>query len=289
MDKAVITCALTGVLTNPKQHPVPVSPKELAASARQAYDAGASIVHVHLRQQTEGMGHLPSWDPDLAAAVDTAIRAACPSILINLSTGVVGRDVSGPLACLRRIRPELAACNAGSLNYLKIRDDGSWAWPPTLFDNQVDKVKEMLDSMAETGTRPEFECFDVGIARSIAMYVKNGMTSHADYNFVMGVASGMPADVDLLRLLLKYRLPGTRWQTTLIGRAEIWPVHQAAAELGGMLRTGLEDTFYLPNGDRASGNGQLIDALARCARNAGRAIASTADARVLLGLPAQAF
>jgi 3-keto-5-aminohexanoate cleavage enzyme len=285
MDKAVITCALTGVLTNPKQHPVPVTPKELAASARQAYDAGASIVHVHLRQQAEGMGHLPSWDPDLAAEVDTAIRAACPSILINLSTGVVGRDVSGPLACLRRIRPELAACNAGSLNYLKIRDDGSWAWPPTLFDNQVDKVKEMLDAIAETGTRPEFECFDVGIARSIAMYLKNGMTNYAEYNFVMGVASGMPADVDLLRLLLKYRLPDTLWQTTLIGRTEIWPVHQAAAELGGMLRTGLEDTFYLPNGDRASGNGQLIEALVICARNAGRAIASAADARVLLGLP----
>src|SRR5260370_3000464 len=223
MDKAVITCALTGVLTNPEQHPVPVTPKELAASARQAYDAGASIVHVPRRQQTEGTGHLRSWDRDLAADVDAAIRAACPGILINLSTGVVGRDVSGPLACLRRIRPELAACNAGSLNYLKIRDDGSWAWPPTLFDNQVDKVKEMLDAMAESGTRPEFECFDVGIARSIAMYLKNGMTDYAEYNFVMGVASGMPADVDLLRLLLKYRLPDTVWPTTVIGRAEIRP------------------------------------------------------------------
>jgi 3-keto-5-aminohexanoate cleavage enzyme len=87
------------------------------------------------------------------------------------------------------VRPEIAACNAGSLNYLKIKDNGEWAWPPMLFDNQVDKVKAMLDVMAETGTRAEFECFDVGIVRSVGMYKKAGMTDHLEYNFVMGVAS----------------------------------------------------------------------------------------------------
>jgi 3-keto-5-aminohexanoate cleavage enzyme len=284
MDKAILTCALNGVLTNPKQHPVPVTPAELAASAREAYDAGAAIVHVHFRQQGPNMGHLPSWDAELAAETDAAIRAACPDIIFNQSTGVVGPDVSGPSACLRRIRPEIAACNAGTLNYLKLKQDGNWAWPPMVFDNPVSKIKTMLDVMTETGSLPEFECFDVGIARSVELYVQNGMTRSAQYNFVMGVASGMPVDAELLAWLLRIKPAAARWQATLIGREEIWPVHQRAAELGGMLRTGLEDTFYLPDGSRATSNGQLIAALARCARNAGREVASAQEARALLGL-----
>lgn len=286
MTKAILTCALTGVLTNPKQHPVPVSPAEMARSAREAYDAGASIMHIHFRLQGEGLGHLPSWEPEVAFEITQAIRAACPGVIINQSTGVVGPDVSGPVDCMRRIRPEIAACNAGTLNYLKIRQDGNWAWPPMVFDNPVEKVKTMLDAMAETNTVPEFECFDVGIVRSVGMYVKNKMCASAEYNFVMGVSSGMPADTRLLELLIDYRLPGSLWQTTLIGREEIWPVHQRAAELGGMLRTGLEDTFYLPDGSRATGNGQLIEALAQCAKKANREVASPAESRALLGLSA---
>jgi uncharacterized protein (DUF849 family) len=286
MDKAILTCAINGVLTDPKQHAVPVTPAELAASAREAYDAGASIVHVHFRQQLPGLGNLPSWDAELAAHIDAAIRAACPAILINQSTGVVGPDVSGPVACLRRIRPEIAACNAGTLNYLKLKRDGSWAWPPIVFDNPVSKVKAMLDVMAETHALAEFECFDVGIARSVELYVQNGMTRSAQYNYVMGVASGMPVDAELLQWLLRIKPAHAFWQATLIGREEIWPVHQRAAELGGMLRTGLEDTFYLPDGSRASGNGALLAALARCARNAGREVASPQEARELLGISA---
>ena len=285
-EKAVLTCALTGVLTDPKQHPVPVTPAQMAAAAREAFDAGASIMHVHLRRQEPGMGHLPSWDPAVAAEIVDTSRVACPGVIINLTTGVIGPDIAGPLACIRRVKPEIAACNAGTLNYLKLRDDGRWAWPPMVFDNPVEKVQAFLDVMKETGTRPEFECFDVGIVRSVGMYRKVGMTDHTEYNFVMGVASGMPADVDLLPLLLRWIEPGSLWQATLIGRAEIWPVHQRVAELGGMLRTGLEDSFYLPDGSRAAGNGAMIEALARCARNAGREVASPAEARAILGLAA---
>ncbi len=288
MEKAILTCALTGVLTDPKQHPVPVTPAQMAAEAKAAFEAGASIMHVHIRRQEEGMGHMPSWDPEVVWEVTEAIRAACPGVIINLTTGVVGKDIAGPLACIRRVRPEIAACNAGTLNYLKIRSDGRWAWPPMVFDNPVDKVKAFLDVMHETGTMPEFECFDVGIVRSVAMFKKAGMTDHLDYNFVMGVDSGMPADAELLGWLRKQIDPSVTWQSTLIGRQEIWPVHQATADLGGMLRTGLEDTFYLPDGSRASGNGALIEALARCARNAGRDIASPAEARARLGLRATA-
>ena len=312
-DKAILTCALTGVLTNPQQHPVPVTPAQMAAEARDAFNAGASIMHVHLRNQEPGFGHMPSWDPDVAQAVCEAIRAACPGVIINLTTGVVGKDISGPQACLERVKPEIAACNAGTLNYLKIKDNGEWAWPPMVFDNAVAKVQQFLDVMAACGTHPEFECFDVGILRSVAMYLKAGMVGggagpsqaaepHSgggdraagargpffvpEVNFVMGVASGMPCDADLLALLPRYAPDGAVWQTTLIGRAEIWPVHQKTAELGGNLRSGLEDTFYLPGGERASGNGVLIQALAACARRAGRDIASPAEARARLGLKA---
>ena len=286
-DSAILTCALTGVLTNPKQHPVPVTPTQMAAEARDAFNAGASVMHVHLRSQQEGQGHLPSWNPDVAEDVVGTIRQACPGVIINLTTGVVGKDISGPIACLRRVKPEIAACNAGSLNYLKIKDDGQWAWPPMVFDNPVAKVQEMLAVMAECGTHPEFECFDVGIVRSVGMYLKAGLFSGVpEYNLVMGVASGMPCDADLLKLLPRYMAAGAVWQSTLIGRTEIWPVHQLTAELGGMLRTGLEETFYLPSGERAAGNGVLIEALAACARRAGRSIATPAQARERLGLKA---
>jgi len=288
MDKAILTCALTGVLTNPKQHPVPVTPVQMAAEARDAFNAGAAAMHVHVRMQEEGMGHLPSWDPDVADEVVSAIREACPGVIINLTTGVIGKDVAGPLACIRRVRPEIAACNAGSLNYLKLKDDGQWAWPPMVFDNPVAKVQQYLDVMAECGVHPEFECFDVGIVRTVGMYLRAGMVQpglgRPEYNFVMGVASGMPCDADLLALLPRWLAPGSVWQATLIGRGEIWPVHQRTAELGGMLRTGLEDTFYLPGGERAGGNGVLIAALAECARRAGRAVASPAEARAMLGI-----
>ena len=182
----------------------------------------------------------------------------------------------------------MAACNAGSLNYLKVRSNGTWAWPPMLFDNQPAKVKDFIDVMLETGTLPEFECFDVGIVRCVEMYVQTGMYTERlpEYNFVMGVESGMPADPDLLPILLKLKIKGAPWQATVIGRREIWPVHQRVAELGGHLRTGLEDTFYLPDGSKADSNGPLIEKLTQYARNAGREVASPQEARGMLGLQA---
>ncbi len=288
MDKAVITCAINGVLTNPKQHNVAVTPEEMAAAAKEAFDEGASVMHIHYRQQEDGVQHLPSWDPALAREMAQAIRQSCPGVIINSTTGVVGPDYKGALDCIRSVQPEIAACNAGTLNYLKLRSNGDWAWPPMIFDNPVEKVKAYLDVMNETGAFPEMECFDVGIVRSVGLYIDNGMTDSAYYNFVMGVASGMPADADLLPVLLKYIKPGSRWEATIIGREEIWPVHQRVAELGGMLRTGVEDSFYLPDGEKTSGNGPMIKALAACARNAGREIASPDEARAIMGLKAAA-
>lgn len=278
-DKLVVTCSLTGVLTDPQKYPVPVTIEQMAASAKEAYDAGASCMHVHFRQQEAGKGHLPTWDTDIVVAMTDAIRDACPGVILNYTTGTVTRDQQGPINCIRAGKPEIAACNAGSLNYLKASSKGTWAWPPMVFTNPVEKIQELLDVMSETGTRPEFECFDIGIVRSVGMFQDVGMVETADYNFVMGVSSGMPCDGDLLPILVKYLKPGSRWQTTLIGREEIWPVHRLTAELGGNLRTGLEDTFYLPGGERATSNGQLIDALVKIAEDTGRVIASPAEAR----------
>ena len=284
-DIVTITCALTGVLTNPQQHPVPVTPEEMATSAKQAYDQGASIMHVHFRSQEENKGHLPTWDPQVANDIITAIREACPGVIINMTTGVMGQDISGPLACLDAIKPEIAACNAGTLNYLKTRRLGEWAWPPMVFENPVSKVQAMVEAMKITNTIPEFECFDVGIIRSLQMYIDNGWAPNPPHsNLVMGVASGMPADHKLLELIINYLPQNSPWQTTVIGRSEVWEVHQKTAELGGHLRTGVEDTFYLPNGDKCTGNGQLIEKLASIARETGRKVANPHEARTLFGL-----
>lgn len=280
-DKVVVTCAVTGVLTDPRQHPVPVTPEEMAAASREAYDAGASVIHLHFRQQEPGKGHMMCWDPAVAVEIAEAVRAACPGVILNFTTGTTGRDQRGPIDCLRAAKPEIAACNAGSLNYLKVKSDGTWAWAPMLFENPVEKIEEILAVMRETGTRPEFECFDTGIVRSVEMFKQVGMMPRADVNLVMGVASGMACDADLLPILTKYMSPDTRWQATLIGRQEIWPVHARVAELGGNLRTGVEDTFYLPDGNRTSGNGPLIEAIVGIAEDAGRSIASPDEARAL--------
>ena len=286
-NKVVVTCALTGVLTDPAQHNVPVTPAEMAREARAACAAGASVVHVHFRQQDAGKGHLPSWDPRIALEIAQAIRDACPGVVFNQSTGVVGPDIAGPVACMRAIRPEIAAANAGSLNYLKVRGDGRWAWPPMLFDNPVEKVAAFLEVMRETGALPEFECFDVGIVRSVGMFMRAGLyRGHADLNFVMGVDSGMPADPALLPILVGLLPTGATWQVTAIGRENVWPLHQRTAELGGNLRTGLEDTFYLPDGRKARSNGELIAAIVALARAAGREIATPAEARQMLHLAA---
>src|SRR5882757_499229 len=126
-DKAVITCALNGVLTDPKQHHVPVTPEQMAREAKAAFDAGASVMHIHLRQQAPNHGHLPSWEVAVSREVQEAIRAACPEIIINHTTGTPRPNYQGALACVRETRPELGCYNAGALNYVKVRADNSCA------------------------------------------------------------------------------------------------------------------------------------------------------------------
>ena len=282
-DTVVITCALNGVLTDPAQHPVPYTPAQMAAEARAAYNAGASVVHLHLRDQTSG--RLPSWEVDLALEVVDAIKAAAPELLLNLTTGVVGDEINGPRACLEAIEPEMAAMNAGSLNYLKVRSNGQWAWPPMLFDNPVSKISAFLEVMNTHAIVPECECFDTGILRSLAMFEAHGILKPPyTVSLVQGVASGMPARLDLLPILLDEMPKERPWQSIVIGREEVWQIHRRTAELGGNLRTGVEDTFYLPDGSKVDGNGPLIEAMAQMAREVGREPATPAQAREMLGI-----
>ncbi len=284
-SKTVVTCALTGVLTNPALHNVPVTPEEMADHAEQAYNAGASVVHCHFRNQGKGMGHLPTWDLKTVGDILAAIKDRVPEIIICMSTGVMGPDISGPAACLEKFKPEMAACNAGSLNYLKLKGDGSWAWPPIHFDNPVEKVQQFLDVMIAHKIVPEFECFDTGIVRSVGLFKRNGMfEGPAHISCVMGVASGMPAKPEWLPLLINEMPEGSHWQVIAIGRNEIWDLHRKCVELGGNVRTGLEDTFYLPNGEKAESNGQLIEVLAKIVREGGREIASPSETREILAL-----
>ena len=285
--KAVITCALTGVLTDPAQHHVPVTPEEMAKEARRARDEGASIVHCHFRQQEPGMGRMPSWEAQVAFDICSAIKAECPDLILNLSTGVVGPDISGPVACLERVKPEMAALNSGSLNYLKLKSNNEWAWPPMLFDNPVDKIEGFAQVMKKHGIVAECECFDTGILRSVMLFARRGMVTNPPHvSLVMGVESGMPNKAKWLPLLVEELLPGTHWQTIGIGRQEVWDLHRATARMGGDLRTGLEDTFYLPDGAKATSNGPLVAAMAKVAAEEGRAIASPDEARKILRLRA---
>ena len=274
----------------------------MAQAAADAHDAGAACVHIHFRDQRPGKGHLPSWDPRVASDCVDAIRQRCPDLLVNLTTGTFGDRVDathpryalsggdlgpteGPIACLEATRPFMAALNAGSLNYLKATSNGSWAWPPILFDNPVRKVETMLSAMRERGIVPECECFDTGIVRSLAMYEAVGLLEERSYSasFVMGVASGMPADPAWLPLLVKELPANALWQTIAIGRQDTtWPLLRRSAELGGNVRTGLEDTMYLPDGRRADTSGQLIEALVAMVREAGREPCTPAEAKGML-------
>jgi uncharacterized protein (DUF849 family) len=284
-DACIVTCALNGVLTDPQKFSIPVTPEQMAREAKAAWDAGATVVHVHFRDQRPGLGHLPTWDPDACAAMVDAIRAACPGILVNQSTGVVGADVSGPLGVMARAKPEIAAMNAGSLNYLRTRSDGRWAWPPMLFDNPVDKVEKFVKAMYAQGVVPECECFDTGIVRSIAMFKEVGLLKDPIHvSFVMGVASGMPAKPSWLPLLVDELPDGAHFQTIAIGREEVWELHRATVAHGGHVRTGLEDTFYLPDGSRATSNGQLVEQLVKVVREGGREPATAAQSRALFGI-----
>lgn len=150
----------------------------------------------------------------------------------------------------------------------------------------MQKVQNFADEMAAVNCIPECECFDTGIVRSVGLFARKGIIPNPPHiSLVMGVQSGMACKKEWLPLLVNEMPPGAHWQSICIGRQEIWDVQRETARLGGHMRTGLEDTFYLPDGSRAKSNGELIAALVKIAKEEGRTIATPDEARVMIRSP----
>jgi 3-keto-5-aminohexanoate cleavage enzyme len=286
-DPAVITCAISGALANRDQCPaIPYTPAEYAAEARRIVDEGGVHIHIHARSPDGAPSHAVD---DFMAIRDAIVSEVGDAAIINFSTGTVGVPVSARVDYLRACRPAVAAVNMGSLNYAKYsaaRRDFVFQF---VFVNPFDEIVELLRALRELSIKPEHECFDVGHVASLAPLVEMGLLDaplHAD--FVMGVLGGVPATTrDLARMAetLAEAWEGYRhhWGVIGIGRVQ-WRMVAAALTLGGSVRVGLEDNFYLPDGAMASSNGDLVARARRLCEDCGRRSATVAEARALLGI-----
>jgi 3-keto-5-aminohexanoate cleavage enzyme len=278
--KVVITAALTGVLANRDQCPyIPYTPVEIAEEAKRSYDAGAACVHIHGRTD-DGK---PSWDLDTFKRIKDEVRKRCP-IILNFSTGSVGDDTSMQEAIIRETRPEIAALNMGTMNYAKYSSKRKAFVFDMVFDNTFGKIEKLLVAMNESGVKPELECFDTGHTNSIwPLYDMGKLKKPTQFSFIMGVLGGLPTTIEALQLQKSIIPAETTWEVIGIGK-EGWRLIASALVLGGNIRCGLEDNFYLPNGEMAKSNGELVERAARLTRDVGREPATVDEARKLLGL-----
>jgi 3-keto-5-aminohexanoate cleavage enzyme len=285
-DPVVITCAISGAIANREQCPaIPYAPAEYAAEARRIVEEGGVHIHIHARSPDGA----PSYEVEDFVAIRDAIRAEVgDAAIINFSTGTVGVPVEKRIAYLEAGRPAVAALNMGSMNYAKYsrkRKDFVFKF---VFTNPFDEIIELLKAMRRLNIKPEHECFDLGHVGSLAPLVDMGLLEaplHAD--FVMGVVGGVPATARNLAAMAD-NLPsaGARkhhWAVIGIGR-EQWMLVAAALTLGGSIRVGLEDNFYLPDGRMASSNGELIAKAREMTEDLGRRPATVDEARQMLGL-----
>ena len=282
-DPVVITCAISGAIANRDQCPaIPYTPEEYGAEARRIVDEGGVHIHIHARRP-DGT---PSYEiEDFVAIKDAIVDAVGDAVIINFSTGTVGVPVEKRIAYLEAGRPDVAALNIGSLNYAKYsrkRKDFVFKF---VFANPFDEIIELLEAMRRLGIKPEHECFDVGHVGSLAPLVDMGLLEaplHAD--FVMGVVGGIPASARNLACMSD-NMPAGRghWSVIGIGRDQ-WMLVAAALTLGGSIRVGLEDNFYLPDGSMARSNGDLIAKARQMTEDMGRRPATVSEARRLLGI-----
>jgi 3-keto-5-aminohexanoate cleavage enzyme len=290
-DPAIITCAISGAIANREQCPaIPYTPQEYAAEARRIVDEGGVHIHIHARSPDGA----PSCEVEDFRAIRDAIRDEIgDAAIINFSTGTVGVPVAKRIAYLEACRPAVAALNMGSLNYAKYsraRKDFVFKF---VFANPFEEIIELLEAMRRLHIKPEHECFDLGHVGSLAPLVDMGLLEaplHAD--FVMGVVGGVPASARNLAAMadnLAAAWVGEdgvkhHWGVIGIGRDQ-WMLVAAALTLGGSIRVGLEDNFYLPDGTMARSNGDLIAKARQLAEDCGRRPASVEEARLLLGIP----
>jgi uncharacterized protein (DUF849 family) len=287
LNPVVITCSISGAIANRDQCPaIPYTPAEYAAEARRIVDEGGVHIHIHARSP-DGQ---PSYEIEDFAAIKDAIRGEVGSAaIINFSTGTVGVPVAKRVAYLEAVRPEVAALNMGSLNYAKYSPSRKDFVFKFVFVNPFEEIIELLQAMRRLGIKPEHECFDVGHVASLVPLVDMGLLDaplHAD--FVMGVVGGVPATARNLAAMadnMPEPVAGVshHWGVIGIGRQQ-WTMVAAALTLGGSIRVGLEDNFYLPDGHMASSNGELIAKARQMTEDAGRRPATVAEARALLGI-----
>src|SRR6266542_3118935 len=283
-DQCIITCAVSGAVANKQQcEGIPYTPEEYAKEVRRARDAGASMVHIHAREPNGS----PTVQPEHYRAITQAILAETPDIIINYSTGWVGLPMAERVAHITDLKPEIGALNMGSMNYAKYSEKRKGFVFNFVFENHFDDIVFLLRRMQEAGVKPECECFDVGHVESVAPLLDLGVMSQPiQFSLIHGVLGGIGATARNLAHMSSVVPGGSTWGVIAVSR-EQWAMVSAAAALGGNVRVGFEDNFYLPTGEMAASNGALVAAAAAIVTMQGRRVAEPAEARMLLSLPAE--
>jgi 3-keto-5-aminohexanoate cleavage enzyme len=284
-DPVVITCSISGAIANRAQCPaIPYTPAEYAAEARRIVDEGGVMIHIHARKP-DGT---PSYEIEDFKAISDAIRGEVgDEVIVNFSTGTIGVPVQKRIEYLRACRPEVAALNMGSMNYAKYSRSKKQFVFKMVFANPFDEIVELLEAMNELGIKPEHECFDIGHVGSLAPLIDMGVLKtplHVDC--VMGVVGGIPPTSRNLAAMVENIPDGSHWGVIGISRDQ-WVLVGAALSLGGSIRVGLEDNLYLPNGEMAKSNSDLIAKARQMTEDMGRRPATVAEARAALNIPAR--
>ena len=288
-DAVIISCSISGVIANRDQSPaIPYTPEEYAAEARRAVDEGASQIHIHARTP-DGT---PSYEVEDFRAITEAILAEVGDVIVNYSTGAIGIPIEKRIEYLRACRPDVAALNMSSMNYAKYSSRRKDFVFKAVFENSFDTIIEFLTAMRELGIKPEHECFDSGHVANLDPLLDMGLLEEPlQISLVMGVTGGIrptPRNVNLMA----DQIPGgpegrNQWQVIGISRDQ-WKLLATSLVLGGNVRAGVEDNLYLPNGEMAKSNGELIAKARQMAEDVGRRPASVAEARALVGVPRRA-
>ena len=286
-DPVIISCSISGAIANREQCPaIPYTPQEYAAEARRAVDEGASQIHIHARTP-DGV---PSYEVEDFRAITEAIRAEVGDVIINYSTGAIGVPLQKRIAYLEALKPDVAALNMSSMNYAKYSRRRKDFVFKAVFENSFDTIIELIEAMKANGIQPEHECFDAGHVANLDSLLDMGLLSPPlQISLVMGVTGGIrpvPRNVTAM----SDQIPGgpegpNNWQVIGVSRDQ-WKLLASALVLGGNVRAGLEDNLYLPSGEMARSNGELIAKARGMAEDVGRRAASVAEARELLGLSA---
>ena len=282
MKKLVLSAALTGAATTRRQCPhIPYTPVELGEEAKRAVDAGASIVHIHARED-DGR---PSWRTEVFEAITEEVRKRCPDVIINYSTGAIGLSKEERVKHIPVTRPDVAAFNMGSMNYAIYSKKAKQFYLSGLFENTFETLQYVIKVMNEAGTAPEMECFDTGHIRNAEPLRDMGLLpENATYSLAMGVMGGIPATTENLIHQIKQVPDGSYWQCIAISRKQ-WQLAAVACTMGGNFRVGLEDNFYLPNNEMAKSNGECVEWGVKLAHMMGREIATVSEAREMLNIP----